>query len=210
MSTENSSLQVVDLESIRDDRTLFSKLNFELAAGQVVQIEGANGSGKTTLLRMICGMLLPISGEVRWNGKNILKDRSEYYEEMTYLGHGQGVKGDFTPLENLNFEKSLVKTSDRYTPEEILQKVGLAGFEDIPSRTLSAGQRRRITLGRLLLTDATLWILDEPFTSLDKQGQTLVEDLLIEHADNGGMVLITSHQRVNVHDGKSRVVSLNQ
>ena len=214
MSTENSSLQVVDLESIRDDRTLFSKLNFELGAGQVVQIEGANGSGKTTLLRMICGMLLPISGEVRWNGKNILKDRSGYYEEMTYLGHAQGVKGDFTPLENLNFEESLIKTSDRYTPEEILERVGLAGFEDIPSRTLSAGQRRRITLGRLLLSDAKLWILDEPFTSLDKQGQTLVEDLLLEHVDNGGMVLITSHQRINiegsVHGGESRVVNLNQ
>ena len=210
MSTENSFLQVVDLESIRDDRTLFSKLNFELGAGQVVQIQGANGSGKTTLLRMICGMLLPVSGEVRWNGKNILKDRSSYYEEMTYLGHAQGVKGDFTPLENLNFEESLVKTSDRYTPEEILERVGLAGFEDIPSRTLSAGQRRRITLGRLLLTNTKLWVLDEPFTSLDKQGQTLVEDLLVEHADNGGMVLITSHQRISVHDGESRVVNLNQ
>ena len=203
-------MQVVDLESIRDDRTLFSKLNFELCTGQVVQIEGANGSGKTTLLRMICGMLLPISGEVRWNGENILKDRSEYYEEMTYLGHAHGVKGDFTPLENLNFEKSLIKTSDRYTSEEILQKVGLAGFEDIPSRTLSAGQRRRITLGRLLLTDSRLWVLDEPFTSLDKQGQTLVEDLLVEHVDNGGMVLITSHQRINIHSSESIVVSLNR
>lgn len=213
MSTENSSLQVVDLESIRDDRTLFSKLNFELGVGQVVQIEGANGSGKTTLLRMVCGMLLPISGEVIWNGKNILKDRSEYYEEMTYLGHAQGVKGDFTPLENLNFEKSLKQTSDRYTSEEILQKVGLAGFEDIPSRTLSAGQRRRITLGKLLLSDTKLWVLDEPFTSLDKQGQTLVEELLVEHVDNGGMVLITSHQRIHiegsVHSSKSIVVSLN-
>ena len=102
----------------------------------------------------------------------------------------------------------------RFGLEEILEKVGLAGFEDIPSRTLSAGQRRRITLGRLLLSDAKLWILDEPFTSLDKQGQTLVEDLLLEHVDNGGMVLITSHQRINiegsVHGGESRVVNLNQ
>ena len=210
MNTANSSLQIVDLESIRDDRTLFSELNFELGAGQVVQIQGANGSGKTTLLRMICGMLLPVSGEVRWNGKNILKDRAEYYEEMTYLGHAQGVKGDFTPLENLNFEKSLIRTSNQYTLEEILEKVGLAGFEDIPSRTLSAGQRRRITLGRLLLTDTRLWVLDEPFTSLDKQGQTLVEELLVEHADNGGMVLITSHQRINVHSGESKVVNLNK
>lgn len=210
----NNSLQIVDLESIRDDRILFSELNFELEAGQVVQIEGANGSGKTTLLRIVCGLLLPENGEVRWKGANILKNRSEFQAELTYLGHAQGVKGDFTPLENLNFAKSISLNSSQLPLNEILQKVGLSGFEDVPARTLSAGQRRRITLGRLLLSDAKCWILDEPFTSLDKQGQQLVEDLLVQHLDNGGMVMITSHQRINIQrnatGSECRIVSLNK
>lgn len=209
----NNKLQVIDIESIRDDRVLFSKLNFELEAGQVVQIEGANGSGKTTLLRIICGLFLPESGEVRWSGTNILKNRAEFQVELMYLGHAQGVKGDFTPLENLNFFKSVSLNSNQLPINEILQRVGLSGFEDVPSRTLSAGQRRRISLGRLLLTDAKCWILDEPFTSLDRQGQELVEELLVQHTDNGGMVLITSHQRINlqgnVQGKESRIVSLN-
>lgn len=210
MQTNTNYLQVTDIKSIRDDRVLFANINFELWPNQLLQIDGPNGSGKTTLLRILCGLFLQEQGEVLWKGKNIRQDRMDFQSDLIYLGHGQGIKGDFTPTENLRFVRSLYGSQRDSSLQDILSEVGLAGFEHVPSRTLSAGQRRRVSLGKLLLTSARLWILDEPFTSLDKQGQQMVEDLLNKHITNGGIVIITTHQRINISSVETRVLSLGQ
>lgn len=199
---------MIDIKSIRDDRVLFTDINFELGSRQLLQIDGPNGSGKTTLLRILCGLFLQEQGDVLWKGKNIRQIREDFQSDLVYLGHGQGIKGDLTPTENLHFARSLHKTQSDSSLQVILSKVGLSGFEHVPSRALSAGQRRRISLGRLLLSKALLWILDEPFTSLDKQGQQMVEGLLDDHITNGGMVIITTHQRININSVETRVLSL--
>lgn len=208
MNIDNSFLQVIDIQSIRDDRVLFTDINFELGPRQLLQIDGPNGSGKTTLLRILCGLFLQEQGEVLWKGKNIRQIREDFQSDLVYLGHGEGIKGDLTPTENLHFVRSLHETQRDFSLQDILLKVGLSGFEHVLSRALSAGQRRRISLGKLLLTEARLWILDEPFTSLDKQGQQMVEGLLDDHTTNGGMVIITTHQRININSVETRVLSL--
>jgi len=195
-NTDKITLSTHDLSCIRDDRLLFEGLNFELAAGDLLQIEGHNGSGKTSLLRILCGLSLAETGEVCWQGENIEEVRSEYYAELNYVGHFHGVKSELTPQENLQVAQSFSAKPLNVDLNEALAKIGLRGFEDVPSRALSAGQRRRVGLARLLLNDTKVWILDEPFTSLDKAGIKMVEDLLHAHADKGGIAVLTSHHPV--------------
>jgi heme exporter protein A len=189
-------LTAKNLMCVRDDRVLFENLNFSLTSGELLQIEGHNGSGKTSLLRILCGLALPAEGEIHWNDQNIEQIRYEYHADLTYLGHAHGVKGELTPLENLRIAQTLSANPLETDLELALQKVGLRGFEDVFSRTLSAGQQRRVSLARLLISKTALWILDEPFTSLDKKGIQYVEELLDHHLNEGGMVILTSHHTV--------------
>ncbi len=191
-----ATLSAHDLSCIRDDRLLFKDLNLSLQPGDLLQIEGHNGSGKTSLLRILCGLLLPESGEVRWNGENIETVRSDYYAELNYVGHLHGVKGELTPLENLRVAQAFSAKPKTLDLSAVLAQIGLRGFEDVPARTLSAGQRRRVALARLLLSETRLWILDEPFTSLDKTGIEVIETLLHAHAAQGGIAVLTSHHPV--------------
>lgn len=191
-----SQLSAHDLTCIRDDRVLFENLSFALEAGQVLQVEGHNGSGKTSLLRILCGLTQPVEGEVRWRGKNIEDCASEYRATLNYVGHHPGVKGDLTPLENLAMARALGAPAKPISAMEALDQIGLRGFEDVPARTLSAGQQRRVALARLLINQAQAWILDEPFTALDKAGIANVEAMLDHHAQNGGLAVITSHHVV--------------
>jgi heme exporter protein A len=194
--TNSISLSVSKLQCVRDERILFDDLNFSLNAGQVLQIEGHNGSGKTSLLRILCGLSQPMEGQVLWRGEDIQNDYNAYWMQLNYVGHFQGVKGDLTPLENLAVARSL-STQPTDTPlEDALAQVGLRGFEDVPARALSAGQQRRVALARLLVKQADAWILDEPFTALDKKGIAWVEGQLAQHADKGGLVVLTSHHPV--------------
>ena len=189
-----SLLETRQLECVRDDRLLFRDLSINLSAGEILQVEGANGSGKTSLLRILCGLRRAEEGEVLWQGEDVSEVREDYYASMIYIGHLPCIKGDLTTLENI---RSLLDTRSQSAPiEEIdvaLTKVGLAGFDDVPSKALSSGQRRRILLAFLLLSKARLWILDEPLTALDVQGVALVESMLMEHREAGGSAIFTTH-----------------
>ena len=207
-SANSPIFEAVELSCIRDDRCLFSALNFSLSPGQVVQIEGSNGSGKTSLLRLACGLSVPESGSIRWNGEDIQDNRSQYLANIAYIGHIHGVKSELTALENLRMDWALMHKPMQNTPMHALERVGLSGFEDIPCRMLSAVQRRRVGLARLLISTATLWILDEPLTSIDQSGHLKIESLLVEHLSQGGMVLLTSHQKIAVPNQHSTSIQL--
>ncbi len=189
-------LQGTDLSCIRDDRVLFEGLTFELVAGQVLLLEGKNGSGKTSLLRILCGFREPDAGEVFWCGDAI--NDSQFYQDMAYVGHLDGVKKELTVLENLKVSLALGQCG-RYSIPQALAKVHLSDYDDAMVQALSAGQKRRLSLARLLITHNVLWILDEPFTSLDKQGIALIETLMSEHCASGGMIVMTSHHDIELH-----------
>lgn len=197
MSELDSTTPILEtraLECVRDDRLLFSDLSIQLAAGEVLQIEGSNGSGKTSLLRILCGLRRADDGEVLWQGEVVSAVREDYYANMIYIGHLPCLKGDLTTLENI---RSLLDTRSQSASnneiEQALAKVGLAGFDDVDAKALSSGQRRRILLAFLILAKAKLWILDEPLTALDVQGVALVESMLMEHREAGGSTIFTTH-----------------
>ncbi|MEW8459930.1 MAG: cytochrome c biogenesis heme-transporting ATPase CcmA [Candidatus Thiodiazotropha endolucinida] len=185
---------------IRDDRVLLEDLSFSINPGQALVLEGRNGSGKTSLLRILCGIRLPESGALLWEGKDIFRLGPEFHEHIAYLGHKDGSKLDLTPLENLRIARGLGKAQAGIDLDDALDQVGLYGFEDIPTRNLSAGQQRRLAIARLLVTDAKLWILDEPFTSLDRKGIEHMERLFEAHLHRGGMAAMTTHHRIGFRD----------
>jgi heme exporter protein A len=187
------------LECQRGESVLFSGISFDLAEGEVLQVGGANGTGKTSLLRILAGLSRPVEGDVYWRGETILVNRSGYASEMAYLGHHLGLKGELTVMENLRFGMALhgrVRGDAGW--RQALERLELHQRDHLPVRTLSAGQRQRVALARLLTTDALLWILDEPFTALDTHGIGLVQTILDDHAGRGGMAVITSHQPVTL------------
>lgn len=190
-------LEAQQLRCERGDRLLFEGLDFQLSPGQVLQVEGANGSGKTSLLRMLCGLSLPTEGDIRWRGQSLQEDRAAYLEQVAYVGHNHGIKGELTALENLRFARSLGSAANGVDLEDALQRLGLAGFETSQCQRLSAGQRRRVALASLLITNAQLWLLDEPFTQVDRDGIQAVNDLLVQHVDQGGMIAMTTHHAVS-------------
>nr|WP_028471212.1 cytochrome c biogenesis heme-transporting ATPase CcmA [Neptunomonas japonica] len=186
-------LNVVDLYCERDERVLFEGLSFGLAAGELVQIEGANGSGKTTLLRILSGLSGDYEGEVFWCGESVAKVRDDFFSSLLYFGHQPGVKGMLTPVENLQWYSAIhpALLAEKIFPA--LEIVGLKGYEDVPCHSLSAGQNRRVSLARLYMNTAKLWILDEPFTAIDKSGVAAKERLLADHVASGGSVILTTH-----------------
>jgi heme exporter protein A len=192
-------LQAKDLECIRGECLLFSKLNFAIYPGQALQIEGANGSGKTSLMRILAGLSPPHDGEILWRGENIVHQRPVFYSEVAYLGHHLGLKSELTVGENLRLGLAM-----KGIPHEIekihnaLTRVGLTDRLDLPVRALSAGQRQRVAVARLLASNVTLWILDEPFTALDVGGVALMQNLLEQHLAQGSLAILTSHQTVAI------------
>ena len=157
----------------------------------MLEVHGPNGSGKTTLLRILCSLTLPESGELRWRGRALRGQREAYLSALRYIGHQDGVKLVLTVRENLEAAGRLSGGSE---VEAALRRFGLLSVADSPARALSAGQRRRAALARLLLCDAALWILDEPFTSLDEEGTTLMRELLARQVNGGGAVLLSTHR----------------
>lgn len=192
-------LQGSNLVCVRGDRRLFKGVNFTLEAGGIMRVTGPNGSGKTSLLRMLCGLSRPEDGEISWRGTSIRSLKGEYYNDITYLGHLGGAKDDLTALENLRISSALAGTE--ITEQEAvaaLQHIGLGGRELLPVKVLSQGQKKRVALARLLVGKTLLWILDEPLVALDVSAVEMIKELLEQHLAQGGMVVMTTHQEIDI------------
>lgn len=198
-------LQARNLFCERDERVLFSGLDLDLCAGQLTQIVGSNGSGKTSLLRILCGLNDGYEGEILWRGEAVNEQREIYLSSLLYIGHRAGVNRILTPRENLRWSAALHTQVDDQRIEAALARLGLRAYEDIPCRNLSAGQTQRVALARLLISPAPLWVLDEPFTTLDVQGVKDLEQVLAQHVEAGGAVLLTTHHQLDVSCQVQRV-----
>ena len=196
-------LEVVDLSCRRGDRLLFSGLSFSLEAGTLLHVRGRNGCGKTTLLRTLCGLLTPETGDILWQGEEVGRLGEDFHRDTLYFGHLNGIKSDLTAMENLRV--AAVLDGDRVTEAailEALEEMGLAGCEDLPTKVLSQGQKKRVALARLLLSRAPLWILDEPFTALDVDAVDRLQRRIADHVARDGLVILTTHQEVPLTSGQ--------
>ncbi len=202
-------LEAKNLECIRGDRHLFRSLSLFLAKGEALYVNGPNGSGKSTLLRTLCGLFQPADGEVKWNGVPIKLLSEEFSKEVLYIGHKSGIKDDLNALENLRIASLLDGvTVNEEKAWQALDHMGLRGFEDLPCKQLSQGQKRRVALTRLLLSEAQLWVLDEPFNALDSTATSMLQEVLASHLSHGGILVLTTHQEVPLTLGKIRKLRL--
>lgn len=192
----------------RGERHVLRGLSLEAATGDCVHLAGPNGSGKTTLLRVLAGLLAPEQGGVSWRGQPIGADRDAYAATISYLGHSDGLKPDFTARENLAFECGLRRMLGASDIDGVLTQVGLSAARGQPARSLSAGQRRRLAMARVILSQAGLWLLDEPFTNLDTDGVQMIAGVVAQHLDAGGAALIASHQPPVIPGHPARRVEL--
>ena len=181
---------------------MFSDVSVSLESGDILQVEGPNGCGKTTLLRIITTALSASSGQLLWQGTDISRVRQDYLQNLLFLGHLPGLKQSLSPEENLIWWRRLNSNNDSLNNLDVLAQMGLRGYEDVPCFNLSAGQQRRAALARLLITEAPLWVLDEPFAAIDKQGVRELELLLTAHAEQGGMTILSTHQDLGIKEIK--------
>lgn len=197
--SDGTVLAAVDLTCIRNDRLLFQGLGFVLSPGRLLKVEGPNGAGKTSLLRILAGLALPEEGSVRWNGHEIARHPAEYAMDRRYLGHHNGHSLALTARENLRLAAVLQGASlPQPRLDALLAIVGLAHAMETPVVRLSSGQRRRLALARLLLGRARVWILDEPLNALDGEGRALVNQLLTDHLEQGGVAVVSTHQPLSL------------
>jgi heme exporter protein A len=198
MNTVPNGLQVDKVHIWRGDRHVLQGISLLAAPGELVHVSGPNGTGKTTLLRVLTGLLLPEQGRVTWCAKDIGRFRSEYLAHLAYLSHEPALKGDLTALENLEFAVGLKRRVSAEELGDCLRRAGVAHCAQLPARVLSAGQRRRVAMARVLAMRASLWLLDEPFTNLDAQGSQLVLELLLAHVRNGGLAVVVAHHDLQI------------
>ncbi len=199
-SVDAVALVASELGCLRGDRVLFAALSFQVHPGEILLISGANGVGKSSLMRILCGLLPADTGEVRWRGRAIDDRRPAYLADLCYVGHQDGVKRELTARENLEVARAL--QSGDGAPETALRRMGIAALAEVPGYRLSAGQRRRLALARLLVASRRLWLLDEPFTALDRPAARGLIMFLREHARDGGVAVLTSHQPIDLPEAK--------
>ena len=201
----HTGLETRDLACERGGKTLFEGLNLSVSPGQSLHLQGDNGSGKTSLLRLLCGLAVPLVGQVLWAGQPTTQAREDFLRDMLYLGHALALKEGLSALENLHFAAAL--SGQPWVPDAAVQalyQMGLRGREHLPLQVLSQGQKRRVALARLGLSPARLWLLDEPFVALDSAACGVLQGLMQTHVTRGGMVVFTSHQAVNLASGDNR------
>jgi heme exporter protein A len=192
-------LQARGLSCVRGDRQLFSGLDLRVDSGECLHVRGPNGVGKTSLLRLLTGLSKPESGEVLWKHHSIAKDPRQYHQDLLFLGHRDALKEDLTALENIEMYAALDNVAlTQAQALSSLWRFGLRGREDLPVQYLSAGQKRRVLMARMASRQAKLWILDEPFNALDVNAVQDLQDLIAEHLENGGLVVLTSHQEIQI------------
>ena len=194
MSTSNR-LSLENICCIRGDNTLFTHLNSIANNGDMLRIRGENGSGKTSLLRIIAGISSPDEGQVLWNDERINKSDS-FASDIAYLAHRDGIKNEFTAIENLRFYQQLYHQNKPQELFDILAALDISHTAYIPARQLSFGQRRRLGFARLLLASTKLWLLDEPFTGIDIEGRSLLEQHCLNFLNKGGIVVLTHHAEI--------------
>jgi heme exporter protein A len=203
-------LEAIQIECQRGDRRLFHGIDFCLSGGKLLFLQGKNGAGKTSLLRILCGLSLPVSGEILWRRENIQRLNERYRSELCYLGHQNAIKEDLTPLENLMVSTHLHgDTLDENAALDALEQVGLAGRVELACRYLSQGQKRRVALSRLALEKRPLWILDEPFVALDAQANRWLSGVIGRQLQRGGMTVLTSHQPIDIPAAEIRQLSID-
>ena len=203
------SLTFSNLGCAKGGRQLFANVNCTLGAGQWLYVTGANGVGKTSLLRMVCGLASIESGDILWNGLSIQRQHELYRQDLCYLGHLNALQESMTVIENLMFSAALGGIAPNTSQtRDVLARFGLRGRSQQLVRHLSQGQKRRVALSRLALSPARLWVLDEPYVAMDEAGIQMLADLIAAHLNQGGLAVLTSHQRVAVGNIPAQTLEL--
>ncbi len=190
-------LDVINVGFDYSDHPILHGVQFSVPSGQLMHVRGHNGAGKTTLLKLLAGLLPPALGDIQYNGYSIANNRSAYQQTLRYVGHKAGVSPLLTVRESACYD---VYASSNASFESLAQRLGLSGWEDVPCGLLSQGLRRRVALLRLLITPSTLWLLDEPLVALDQDAILILMDCFREHLDQGGQIVLTSHQPLPLYD----------
>ena len=201
MKTSPTSLELDGVHVWRGDRHVLRGVSFRLRPGQLLHIVGSNGAGKTTLLRVACGLIVPEEGQVSWQDSDIRTDRAGYQSQIAFAAHEAALKADLTALENLRFAVGLRRAVSVKELTASLARTGADAYADLPARVLSAGQKRRVAMARVLAFEAPLWLLDEPFSNLDDAGVRLIADLVAAHVRGGGSAVVVAHHGLDLGSG---------
>jgi heme exporter protein A len=203
-----NELTADNLHLWRGEQHVLRGVEFALAGGECLQITGANGAGKTTLLRALCGLIPLEEGRICWRGQDINEDPEAFHSELSYLGHDNGLKGDLTAAENLRYAAKMRRSVSSDEIGTALTRTGVPDVAQQRLRRLSAGQRRRVALARIILMGGALWIMDEPASNLDARGQMLVMQMLATHLQFGGAAVVATHQELTLSTGLLRTLPL--
>ena len=206
--TAGPALRADNLHLWRGTRHVLRGLSVSAGAGEMIHVRGPNGCGKTSLLRTLAGFLWPEEGRLYWADQPVEADRDAYCAAMAYLGHENALKADMTPLENLRYASSVRHPTSVTEVDSVLERLGVAAQRDLPVRSLSAGQRRRVAMARVMLAGASLWLLDEPFTNLDVAGVADLAGIVARHVQDGGIAILTTHSEIDLPPGTVRNLEL--